>query len=194
MFRIVPLILIGGFAMTIGSLASAAEKVENKTPAALDFKMKTLSGKEADLSKHLGDVVMVVNVASKCGLTPQYEQLQQLHEKYSDKGLAILGFPCNQFLKQEPGTAEEIKDFCRVNYGVTFPMFAKIEVNGKGACDLYKHLTSLDTKPKEAGEITWNFEKFVIGRGGEVVARFSPRTKPDAPEVIKLIEEELAKK
>ena len=150
--------------MTIGSLASAAETVENKTPAALDFKMKTLSGKEADLSKHLGHVVMVVNVASKCGLTPQYEQLQRLHEKYSDKGLAILGFPCNQFLKQEPGTAEDIKEFCRVNYGVTFPMFAKIEVKGKGACDLYKHLTSLDTKPKGSGKITWNFEKFVIGR------------------------------
>jgi len=194
MFRLVPLTLFGGFAMTVGSLASAAEKVEKKTPAALDFKMKTLSGKEAGLSKHLGDVVMVVNVASKCGLTPQYKQLQQLHEKYSDKGLAILGFPCNQFLKQEPGTAEEIKDFCRVNYGVTFPMFAKIEVNGKGACDLYKHLTSLDTKPKGAGKITWNFEKFVIGRGGEVVARFSPRTKPDSPKVIKVIEDELAKK
>jgi len=194
MFRIVPLILIGGFAMTVGSLSSAAEKGEKKTPAALDFKMKTLDGKEADLSKYLGDVVMVVNVASKCGLTPQYEQLQELHEKYSEKGLTILGFPCNQFLWQEPGTAEEIKQFCSVNYGVTFPMFAKIKVNGKDSCDLYKHLTSLDTKPKGAGKIGWNFEKFVIGRNGEVVARFTPRTKPDAPEVIKLIEAELAKK
>ena len=194
MFRIVPLILIGGFAMTIGSLSSAAEKREKKTPAALDFKMETLDGKEANLSKHLGDVVMVVNVASKCGLTPQYEQLQQLHEKYSERGLAILGFPCNQLLKQEPGTAEEIKEFCRVNYGVAFPMFAKIKVKGKEACDLYKHLTSLDTKPKGAGKITWNFEKFVIGRNGEVVARFAPRTKPDAPEVIEVLKEELAKK
>ena len=180
--------------MTIGALSSAAEKGEEKTPAALDFKMNTLDGKEADLSKYLGDVVMVVNVASKCGLTPQYEQLQQLHEKYSDKGLTILGFPCNQFLKQEPGTAEEIREFCRVNYGVTFPMFAKVEVNGKGACDLYKHLTSLDTKPTGAGKISWNFEKFVIGRNGKVVARFAPRTKPDAPEVINSLEEELAKK
>ncbi len=194
MFGIVRLILIGGFAMTLGSLASAAEKGEKKTPPALDFKMKTLDGKEADLSKHLGDVVMVVNVASKCGLTPQYEQLQQLHEKYSDKGLAVLGFPCNQFGKQEPGTAQQIREFCRVNYGVTFPMFAKIEVNGDRACDLYKHLTSLKTKPTGAGKISWNFEKFIIGRNGQVVARFGPRTKPDAPEVIKLIEEELAKK
>ena len=133
-------------------------------------------------------------MASKCGLTPQYEQLQRLHEKHSDKGLTILGFPCNQFLKQEPGTAEEIREFCRVNYGVTFPMFAKVEVNGKGACDLYKHLTSLDTKPTGAGKISWNFEKFVIGRNGKVVARFAPRTKPDAPEVINSLEEELAKK
>ena len=110
------------------------------------------------------------------------------------KGLAILGFPCNQFRNQEPGTAKEIQQFCRLNYGVTFPLFAKIEVNGNGACDLYKHLTSLDTKPIGAGKISWNFEKFVIGRNGEVVARFSPRTKPDAPEVIKVIEAELAKK
>ncbi len=180
--------------MTIGSLTVAADKGETKTPAALNFKMKTLGGKEADLSKYLGSVVMVVNVASKCGLTPQYEQLQQLHDKYSGKGLVILGFPCNQFLKQEPGTAEEIREFCRVNYGVTFPMFAKIEVNGKGACDLYKHLTSLDAKPKGAGKITWNFEKFVIGRNGDVVARFAPRTKPDAPEVVEVVEKELAKK
>ncbi|HYW80049.1 MAG TPA: glutathione peroxidase [Thermoguttaceae bacterium] len=180
--------------MTIGSSTAAAEKIEKKPPAALDFRMKTLTGKEVDLSSHLGDVVMVVNVASKCGFTPQYEQLQQLYEKYSDKGLVVLGFPCNQFLGQEPGSAEEIQTFCRVNYGVTFPMFAKIEVNGKGACDLYKHLTSLDTKPKGSGKITWNFEKFIIGRDGEVVARFSPRTKPDAPQVVKVIEDELAKK
>jgi len=194
MFRIVSLIVFGGLVMTIGSSTAAAEKIEKKPPAALDFRMKTLTGKEVDLSSHLGDVVMVVNVASKCGFTPQYEQLQQLYEKYSDKGLVVLGFPCNQFLGQEPGSAEEIQTFCRVNYGVTFPMFAKIEVNGKGACDLYKHLTSLDTKPKGSGKITWNFEKFIIGRDGEVVARFSPRTKPDAPQVVKVIEDELAKK
>lgn len=108
--------------------------------------------------------------------------------------LAVLGFPCNQFLWQEPGDAEQIQEFCRVKYGVSFDMFAKVKVNGKEACDLYKTLTALDTKPVGPGNISWNFEKFVIGRSGEVVARFSPRTKPDDPEVIKVIESELAKK
>jgi glutathione peroxidase len=138
--------------------------------------------------------MLVVNVASKCGFTPQYEQLQALYEKYGPKGLALLGFPCNQFKAQEPGTAREIQEFCRINFGVTFPLFAKIEVNGDGACPLYKHLTSLDTKPKGPGKIDWNFEKFLIGRNGKVVARFAPKTKPDAPEVVKVIEAELAKK
>jgi glutathione peroxidase len=136
----------------------------------------------------------IVNVASKCGLTPQYIQLQALHEKYSKDGLAILGFPCNQFLSQEPGTADEIKEFCRVNYGVSFDMFDKVEVNGDGACDLYKNLTALDTKPVGPGKISWNFEKFIIGRNGEIAARFAPRTKPDDAEVLKVIEAELAKK
>lgn len=172
----------------------AAETRADKTPAALDFTMKSLDGKEVDLAKYQGQVVMVVNVASKCGLTPQYEQLQALHEKYGSQGLAILGFPCNQFAGQEPGSAQEIQQFCRVNYGVTFPLFAKIEVNGEDAAPLYKHLTALNTEPKGPGKIDWNFEKFIIGRNGEVVARFAPRTKPDAPEVIKVIEAELARK
>jgi glutathione peroxidase len=179
---------VGVFAMSIGT-ATAADK-----PAALNFKMKSLDGKEVDLSQYQGKVVMVVNVASKCGLTPQYKQLQALYEKYEKDGLVILGFPCNQFLHQEPGTAKEIQKFCSVNYGVSFPLFAKIEVNGDGACPLYKHLTALETKPTGAGKISWNFEKLVIGRNGEVVARFSPRTTPDAPEVVKVIQAELAKK
>jgi glutathione peroxidase len=194
MFRFAPLIMLGGIAMTLSSLSAAAEKEEKKIPAALDFKMKSLEGKEVDLRKYHGKVVIIVNVASKCGLTPQYEQLQNLHEKYAEEGLAILGFPCNQFKKQEPGNAEEIREFCRLNYGVTFDMFAKIEVNGEDACDLYAHLTSLDTKPVGSGSFTWNFEKFVIGRDGEVAARFAPRTKPDDPKVLKLIKGELAKK
>lgn len=175
-------------------LSRAAEAEQKKTPPALNFKMKTLAGKEVDLGSYLGKAVLVVNVASKCGLTPQYEQLQGLHEKYARRGLAVLGFPCNQFREQEPGTAEEILKFCRANYGVTFDMFAKIEVNGEGACGLYKHLTALDTKPKGKGPISWNFEKFLIGRHGEVVARFEPKTKPDDPELVRLIEAELAKK
>ena len=159
----------------------------------LSFTMKSLDGEDVELSKYEGKVVLIVNVASKCGLTRQYDQLQALHEEYAEDGLAVLGFPCNQFLGQEPGTAAEIKEFCRVNYGVTFDMFAKVEVKGDGACDLYKTLTAIDTEPVGAGKISWNFEKFVIGRSGEVVARFSPRTSPDDPELVKLIEAELAK-
>ncbi|MFW6170555.1 MAG: glutathione peroxidase [Planctomycetota bacterium] len=170
-----------------------AEKQETdpvpQTP--LKFTMKSLDGKDVDLSKYQGQVVLIVNVASQCGLTPQYEQLQALHEKYSEDGLAILGFPCNQFLGQEPGTAEEIKTFCRANYGVTFDLFAKIKVNGEEACELYKTLTALDTEPVGAGKISWNFEKFVVGRNGQVVARFAPRTKPDAPEVLEVLKSQL---
>jgi len=180
-------------ALTGVALSIAAEKETKKVTRPLSFTMKSLSGKDVDLGRYRGKVVMIVNVASKCGLTPQYKQLQALHEKYSKEGLAILGFPCNQFLGQEPGTADEIREFCRVNYGVTFDLFAKIEVNGEGACDLYKCLTSLDTKPVGPGKISWNFEKFIVGRNGEVVARFGPRTKPDDPEVLKVVKAELSR-
>jgi glutathione peroxidase len=188
------MLLVAGLvlgALTVGSAFGKPEKQD--TPAALDFTVKSLEGKQVDLSKYRGKVVLIVNVASKCGLTPQYEQLQQLHEKYADQGLAILGFPSNQFGQQEPGTAEEIREFCRTNYGVDFDMFAKIDVNGEEASPLYKHLTAIDAKPKGPGKISWNFEKFVIGRDGEVVARFAPKTKPNDPEVIQVIERELAK-
>ena len=160
----------------------------------MNFKVQSLEGKEVDLAQYQGKVVLVVNVASKCGLTPQYKALEAVYQKYNDQGLVILGFPCNQFRGQEPGTAEEIRKFCTSKYNVTFPLMAKVEVNGAGTCDLYKHLKALDTKPKGPGEITWNFEKFVIGRNGEVVARFQPRTAPDAAEVISVIESEWAKK
>jgi glutathione peroxidase len=159
-----------------------------------DLSARTIDGREQSLAAYRGKTLLVVNVASKCGFTPQYEQLQALYEKYGPKGFAVLGFPCNQFKAQEPGTAKEIQEFCRINYGVKFPLFAKIEVNGDGACPLYKHLTSLDTKPKGPGKIDWNFEKFIIGRNGKVVARFAAKMKPDAPEVIKVIEAELAKR
>ncbi len=156
--------------------------------------VKTLDGKEVDLSEaYDGKVLLIVNVASRCGLTPQYEGLQALHEKYQEQGLRVLGFPCNQFGAQEPGTAEEIREFCSTNYNVTFDMFAKIEVNGDGASPLYQQLTAKDTNPKGAGNITWNFEKFVIGRDGRVVARFAPRTGPSAPEFIETIETALGK-
>ncbi|HBO43258.1 MAG TPA: glutathione peroxidase [Planctomycetaceae bacterium] len=192
--RIALLLLMVGVALPGCPSASVpVEKEAKKVSRPLSFTVKSLGGEDVDLSKYDGKVVMIVNVASKCGLTPQYEQLQALHEKHSKDGLAILGFPCNQFLSQEPGTADEIKEFCRVNYGVRFDIFAKVEVNGDGACDLYKNLTALDTKPVGPGKISWNFEKFIIGRNGEVVARFSPRTKPDDAEVLKVIEAELAK-
>ncbi len=174
-------------AFGVGSASAAA-------PAALDFKVKSIDGKEVDLSKYKGKVMLVVNVASECGLTPQYEKLQDLHKKYASKGLAVLGFPCNQFGTQEPGSETEISQFCKKNYGVEFDLFSKVDVNGESASDLYKHLTSLPTKPKGAGKVSWNFEKFLIGRDGEVVARFEPKTAPDAPEVVKAIETELAKK
>jgi glutathione peroxidase len=171
---------------------SNAVAAEDAKASALKFKMKKLDGKEFDLAKYKGKVLLVVNVASECGLTPQYEQLQAVFKKYRDKGLVVVGFPCNQFGSQEPGSAEEIREFCTENYGVTFDMFDKVEVNGDNACDLYKYLTSLDTKPQGSGKISWNFEKFLIGRDGEVIARFSPRTKPDADEVIKAIETALS--
>lgn len=167
---------------------------EKKAAPALSFTMKSLDGKPVDLAKYQGKVVLIVNVASECGLTPQYDQLQALHDKYHSQGLAIVGVPCNQFGMQEPGSSEDIQQFCKKNYGVKFDLLAKVDVNGEKACDLYKHLKSLDTKPKGPGEVSWNFEKFVINRQGEVVARFEPRTKPDAPEVLKVIEAELAKK
>ena len=169
--------------------------MDQKTaPKALDFKMKTLAGKDVHLDKYRGNVVLIVNVASECGLTPQYKELQALHEKYGKQGLRIVGFPCNQFGGQEPGSAEEIRDFCTTNYGVTFDLFEKVDVNGKNTCPLYKHLKKLNTKPKGSGEIGWNFEKFVLNRNGEVIGRFEPRTQPEDPVVIGVIEEALSEK
>ena len=192
-----PTLLLAGVVaacVTSARADDAAKPADSKqAPAALDFKVKSIAGKEVDLAQYQGKVIVVVNVASECGLTPQYEGLEALYEKYSDKGLTVLGFPCNQFGKQEPGSDAEIAQFCETNYKVKFPMFSKVDVNGEGAAPLYKHLTSLDAKPKGKGQVAWNFEKFVIGKNGEVVARFAPMTEPDAPELITAIEAELAK-
>jgi glutathione peroxidase len=184
--------------LVLGCLATslsvyAADKGANKVPDVLNFKMKSLTGKDVDLSKYKGKVVLMVNVASQCGLTPQYEGLEDLHEKYAGKGLSILGFPANEFGKQEPGTDSEIAEFCQQNYGVKFDMFSKVVVKGDGQCPLYKFLTSKDTDPKFPGDITWNFEKFLISRDGQIVARFAPKVTPDSPEVTSAIEAELAK-
>lgn len=173
---------------------TAEEKASDKSDgaSALNESMKTLDGKTVDLSKYKGKVVLIVNTASKCGLTPQYTQLQAVYEKYKDQGLVVLGFPCNQFRQQEPGSAKEISEFCTKNYGVTFDMFDKVEVNGDGACPLYKQLTALDLQPKGKGDIDWNFEKFVLDRSGKPVARFAPKTKPDDEAVVATIEKLLA--
>jgi glutathione peroxidase len=171
----------------------AAEEAAATTP--LNQEMQTLDGKKVNLAKKYKDkVVLLVNVASECGLTPQYEQLQALHDKYAEQGLAIVGVPCNQFGGQEPGSATEISQFCKENYGVEFDLMAKVDVNGPNAVPLYKFLTSEESNPKHAGKITWNFEKFLFDRDGQLVTRFKPRTAPDAAEVVGAIESELAKK
>jgi len=166
---------------------------EEKKVTALSHKLKDIKGNDVELSKYKGKVVMLVNVASKCGLTPQYEALQSLYEKYEKKGFVIIGIPANEFGKQEPGTNEEIEKFCTSKYSVTFPMMAKIVVKGDGIHPLYKDLISIDTKPAGKGDITWNFEKFIINKEGEVVARFAPRTKPDDAKLVETIETELKK-
>ena len=170
---------------------SVSTSATDEVPAALNFTMKTLDGENVHLSKYQDKVVVFVNTASKCGFTRQYKQLQELHEKYGDQGLAIVGVPCNQFGGQEPGSEAEIKEFCQKNYGVTFDMLAKVDVNGDNQCDLYKFLNNQDTSPKGKGKVRWNFEKFVINRNGDVVARFGSNVSPDSSEFVKVIEQAL---
>ena len=179
--------------LVVTTFVTAQQTQEAEVPAALNFTVKSIDGEDVALKDYQGKVVLVVNVASKCGLTPQYEGLQKLHEEYGEKGLAILGFPCNQFAGQEPGSEAEIKEFCSTNFGVEFDMFSKVDVNGDDQTDLYKHLTSLETKPAGAGKISWNFEKFLIGRDGKVIARYSPRTKPNGDELTAAIKDALDK-
>lgn len=193
MLRMLRMIGIACAGALVGSLAPWAAAAEVNKNSPLQFTVKDIDGKDVELSKYQGKVVLIVNVASKCGNTPQYAQLQALHAKYGEKGLVILGFPANEFGKQEPGSNEEIKTFCTSKYSVGFPMFSKVVVKGEGICDLYKFLTGKQTNAKFGGDVTWNFEKFLIGKDGQVAARFKPRTKPDAPEVVKAIEAELAK-
>ena len=155
--------------------------------------MKSLTGKETRLSKYRGKVMLVVNTASECGATPQYDPLQGLHKKYAEKGLAVVGFPCNQFGSQEPGSSTEIAAFCKKNYGVAFDMFGKIDVNGEKAAPLFSYLTSKESGLKKTGPIGWNFEKVLISRRGKPIARFGTGVEPDSEEVMKAIEAELAK-
>jgi glutathione peroxidase len=156
-----------------------------------DIPVKTLTGEDSSLGDLAGKTLLVVNVASRCGLTPQYSALEALHERLSGRGFAVVGFPCNQFGGQEPGTAEEIAEFCSATYGVTFPMFEKIDVNGPGRHPVYTELTAFADADGQAGDIQWNFEKFLLSPDGTVVGRFRPRTTPDDPEVLAAIEENL---
>jgi glutathione peroxidase len=153
-----------------------------------DIALTTLDGTPTTLAQYADGAVLVVNVASKCGLTPQYTALEKLAQDYGDRGLTVIGVPCNQFMGQEPGTAEEIQIFCSNNYGVTFPLMAKTDVNGADRHPLYAELTKTADAEGEAGDIQWNFEKFLLAPGGDVVKRFRPRTEPDAPEVVSAIE------
>ncbi len=172
------------------TMATAADDHE----CALDFKVKNIDGESVDLEDYEGKVVLIVNTASECGLTPQYEGLQDLYKKYSGQGLVVLGFPCNQFGSQEPGTEAEIKQFCSSKFSVTFPMFSKVDVNGEQAAPLYKYLTSKDVKPAGKGKVGWNFEKFLIDREGNLVNRFKPNTEPSDAVLVKAVETELNKK
>src|SRR5829696_15660 len=173
--------------------ALAEDKGDGKVSGPLGYTLKDIKGNPVQLSQYKGKVVLLVNVASKCGLTPQYEGLQALYEKYQKDGFVLVGIPANEFGKQEPGTNEEIEKFCTSKYKVTFPMMSKIVVKGEGIDPLYKYLTAQDTKPAPAGDITWNFEKFLVGKDGKVAARFAPRTKPDDPKLVEAIETELKK-
>ncbi len=167
--------------------APPAQALPKETPM-WNEPLKTLKGADTKLAEYKGKALMLVNVASKCGLTPQYAQLEDLQDKYGPKGFTVVGFPCNQFGGQEPGSAEEIAEFCSATYGVTFPMMEKVEVNGPGRHAIYKTLTAVPDQDGKAGDIQWNFEKFVISADGSKVTRFSPQTKPDDPAVIAAVE------
>jgi len=153
-----------------------------------DIPLQTLTGEAASLADYKGRALLIVNVASKCGLTPQYEGLERLHERYADRGFSVLGFPSNQFGGQEPGTSEEIAEFCSTTYGVTFPMFAKGDVNGPDRQPLYTELAAASDAEGAAGDVQWNFEKFLVSPEGRVTARFRPQTQPDSDEVVAAVE------
>jgi glutathione peroxidase len=163
---------------------------DSNSPLAVEI--NSLQGDSADLSQYAGKAVLIVNVASKCGLTPQYTGLENLQKQYAEQGFTVLGVPCNQFLGQEPGSAEEIAEFCSATYGVTFPLTEKVDVNGDARHPLYDRLTGFADAEGHTGDIRWNFEKFLIGRDGTVVARFSPQTEPEAAELVAALEAQLA--
>lgn len=174
--------------LMVGSTTQAQDK---KAMSVLDFKVKDIDGKEVDLAKYKGEVLLIVNTASKCGYTPQYKGLEAAYEKYKDKGFEVLAFPANEFGSQEPGSDSEIKTFCTSQYKVTFPVFSKSVVKGDGINPVFSYLTK-DTDAKFQGEIPWNFAKFLVNRKGEVIARFAPGDKPEGEKVTAAIEKALA--
>lgn len=178
------------YAFGVFDSASPTEAVNEES--VLDFKMTDIDGKTVALNKYKGNVLLVVNTASKCGYTPQYEGLENIYKKYNADGFYVLGFPANNFMGQEPGTNEEIKEFCTLKYKTSFPMFAKISVKGADQHPLYNFLTNPKTDPQFAGDIKWNFNKFLIDRTGKVVARFDSKATPESPEVTGAIEKYLA--
>ncbi len=189
-------LFIGGLITAYGFsfVTDAAPNVAPKAKTVLDFTMKDIDGKDVKLNKYKGNVLLMVNVASKCGYTPQYEGLQAIYDQYKAQGFYVLGFPANNFGAQEPGTESEIKEFCQSKYKVKFPMFAKISVKGDDQHPLYSFLTAKDSDPNFAGDITWNFNKFLVDRKGNVVARFSSKDTPESETVKAAIEKYLKEK
>jgi glutathione peroxidase len=189
-------VFVGVAALAITMLTARAQDGQPKSPATqpagpLDFTLDDIDGKPANLSDYRGKVVLLVNVASRCGNTPQYEGLEKLYRQHKDQGLVVIGIPANNFGGQEPGTNEQIKQFCSTKYDVTFPMMSKISVKGDDKHPLYKYLTESPTAGAHAGEVTWNFAKFLIGRDGQVVARFDPKTRPEDPQITSAIQSAL---
>lgn len=180
------------FALLLSSLALAQTVCVASGASLFEIPLKDISGKDTSLKAYQGEVMLIVNVASECGLTPQYEALEALHQRFKGRGFTVLGFPCNQFGGQEPGSNAEIKKFCTKNYGVTFPLFDKLEVKGKRQHPLYAVLTGKGSP--FPGDVTWNFGKFLVGRDGKILKRFDPETTPDSAEVIDAVEKALTAK
>jgi glutathione peroxidase len=189
------LLLVGGLLFwSQAGLLHGQEKADGPKKSIYQFQETTIDGKKLDLGKYKGKVLLIVNVASECGYTAQYKGLQELHAKYGKDGLAVLGFPCNDFGGQEPASEAKIKEFAKTTYGVEFDLFSKVKLLGKGASPLYQWLTSKEANPRHAGTVQWNFEKFIIGRDGTIVARFAADVEPDSEELLKALQQALNKK
>ena len=186
--------LLFALATCVGCAYAEDKPKEPKMASPLDYKLKDINDKEVDLAQYKGKVVLLVNVASECGYTPQYKGLQELHEAYKDQGVVVIGIPANEFGRQEPGSNADILKFCQNSYKVTFPMMAKVVVKGTGKTPLYEYLTGKDSNPDFAGEVGWNFEKFLIGKSGKVVGRYKSSVEPMSETIVGAIKKELEAK